>query len=341
VSRVGENDLITQTFISNQPYLGSLFKSQNASTWEASQWEDLKFTLYRAEFVPSGSVEFYSPELSEGNNEIATLMPNSLNLNSRKIRVGLGSTLQDVGLTLGNTILQQGTNASGNYVGNAGIATGTLNIINSGIGYTPSSGTFQFNGVPLTNITGSGKNAKANITITNGVAIAATVSESGFGYIVGDVLGIGTIGANSLGYNARLSVVSIANTTQLILDNVQGDFRVSGVGNTVQYINNSGITTTLNNSSGGNVQISDIDIISDGLHIVVNHKNHGMYFEQNYVTISNTQSDIIPSKLTVAYNSSSTSPISIDSLTNFLKYKEKKFDKLYQLNLRKNNNISL
>ena len=317
VSRVGENDLITQTFISNQPYLGSLFKSQNASTWEASQWEDLKFTLYRAEFVPSGSVEFYSPELSEGNNEIATLMPNSLNLNSRKIRVGLGSTLQDVGLTLGNTILQQGTNASGNYVGNAGIATGTLNIINSGIGYTPSSGTFQFNGVPLTNITGSGKNAKANITITNGVAIAATVSESGFGYIVGDVLGIGTIGANSLGYNARLSVVSIANTTQLILDNVQGDFRVSGVGNTVQYINNSGITTTLNNSSGGNVQISDIDIISDGLHIVVNHKNHGMYFEQNYVTISNAQSDIIPSKLTVAYNSSSTSPISIDSLTNF------------------------
>ena len=33
VSRVGENDLLSQTFISNQPYLGSLFKSQNASTW--------------------------------------------------------------------------------------------------------------------------------------------------------------------------------------------------------------------------------------------------------------------------------------------------------------------
>ena len=50
ISRIGETDLLTDTFISNQPYLGSLFKSQNASTWEPSQWEDLKFTLYRAEF---------------------------------------------------------------------------------------------------------------------------------------------------------------------------------------------------------------------------------------------------------------------------------------------------
>jgi hypothetical protein len=71
-------------------------------------------------------------------------MPNSLSLNSRKFRVVSGSTLQDSVLVLGNTILQQGTNATGNYVGNAGIATGTLNIINAGIGYTPSSGTYQF-----------------------------------------------------------------------------------------------------------------------------------------------------------------------------------------------------
>jgi len=320
ISRIGENDLITQTFISNQPYLGSLFKSQNASTWEPSQWEDLKFTLYRAEFVPSGSIEFYNPELSLGNNEIATLMPNSLRLNSRKIRVGLGSTLQDSALVLGNTILQQGTNATGNYVGNAGIATGTLNIINAGIGYTPSSGTYQFNGVPLTNITSVGKNAKANITITNGVAVAATISESGTGYVVGDVLGIGTIGNNSLGLNARLSVVSIANTSQLILDNVQGDFIVSGVGKTVQYINNSGLTTTLNSSSGGNVQISEIDVIDDGLHIVVNHRNHGMYFETNYVTISNAQSDVAPTKLSVDYNSSSTASISVDSVANLTSF---------------------
>ena len=41
ISRIGESDLLTDEFISQQPYLGSLFKSQNASTWEPSQWEDL------------------------------------------------------------------------------------------------------------------------------------------------------------------------------------------------------------------------------------------------------------------------------------------------------------
>ena len=54
ISRIGENDLITDEFVSNQPTLGSLFKSQNASTWEPSQWEDLKFNLNRANFVSEG-----------------------------------------------------------------------------------------------------------------------------------------------------------------------------------------------------------------------------------------------------------------------------------------------
>ena len=37
--------------ISEQPYIGVLFKSQNASTWTPSQYEDLMFKIYRAEFT--------------------------------------------------------------------------------------------------------------------------------------------------------------------------------------------------------------------------------------------------------------------------------------------------
>ena len=77
ISRIGENDLITDEFVSNQPTLGSLFKSQNASTWEPSQWEDLKFILNRAEFTSLGSVEIYNPILSEGNSQVPKLLPNS------------------------------------------------------------------------------------------------------------------------------------------------------------------------------------------------------------------------------------------------------------------------
>ena len=323
ISRVGEVDLLTQTFVSQQPTLGSLFKSQNGSTWEPSQWEDLKYNLYRADFATTGSIEFYNPELSVGNKQVAHLLSDPLQLTGRKIKVGIGSTLNDTDLTVGNTVLQHGSNATGTYVGNAGIATGTLNIINAGIGYTPISGTYQFNQVPLTNVTAAGNDAVADITITNGVAAAATISSfivgsGGTGYVPGDVLGIGTIGNNSLGLNARLSVVSIANTSQLILDNVQGDF-ATGTGNTVRYINSTGLTTDLNgaNNVGGNVTISDIETVNTGLNIVVNHKNHGMYFTDNYVTVSKAQSDLIPTKLVNDLATTETGDITVDSATNF------------------------
>ena len=243
-------------------------------------------------------------------------MPNSLSLISKKIRVGLGSTVQDSGLTLGNTIIQQGTNATANYVGAAGSASGNLTLINSGIGYTPSSGGLSINNINLVTVTGNGKNATANVTVSNGVAIAATITNGGVGYQVGYVVGISTFGSISVGRNARFSIVSIASTNQLILDNVQGDF-VVGSAKTVQYINSSGITTTLNASKGGGVFINSIETISDGLHIKVNHQNHGMYSSENYVTISNAQSDVNPTKLSVAYDTNSTGAISVDNAIDF------------------------
>lgn len=48
---------ITNQKITEQPYTGSLFKSQNASTWTASQEEDLMFRLNRCDFVANGQVE--------------------------------------------------------------------------------------------------------------------------------------------------------------------------------------------------------------------------------------------------------------------------------------------
>jgi hypothetical protein len=317
ISRIGENDLLTDTFISNQPYLGSLFKSQNASTWEASQWEDLKFTVYRADFLDSGSVEFYSPELREGNGQVATLLPDSLELKSRRIRVGLGSTVVDSGYTIGNTFSQLGTNATGNLVGLAGsITTGALTVSTAGIGYTPTDGITTFSGVNLTTITGSGAGAIAQVTISNGVASAASITSGGSGYQVGDVLGISTIGVSSVGRNARLTVVSIANTNQLILDNVQGNF-ITGAGYTMQYTNNSGVTTTLNASTGGNVTLSSINVVNDGLHIKVNHQNHGMYFSDNLVNISGVLPDIKPTKLTAEYDATATGGITVDNASNF------------------------
>ena len=68
---MGEVDITTllqpesrRVVVSAQPMLGSLFKSQNGSTWTASQYEDLKFNLYAAEFEETATISFFNPELA-------------------------------------------------------------------------------------------------------------------------------------------------------------------------------------------------------------------------------------------------------------------------------------
>ena len=329
ISRIGENDLITDEFVSNQPILGSLFKSQNASTWEPSQWEDLKFDLFRASFAFEGSVQLYNPILSRGNAQIPKLMPDSLRLHSKKVRVGLSSGFSaGIHPTLGNTIYQQGSNVTGNLTGTAGIATGSLTVTRTGIGYTSAAASIASRdgeghtvvGVALSTITGSGQNAIATIEYNEGSVVNATITGGGQGYQVGDVLGITT----ALGINGRLSVVSIASTNELIIDNVQGAF-LTGAGTTLMYgtadgdigSTKAGVGSAICGNGGGSgafIPDDTITTVSDGLHITVNHKNHGMYHEQNLVTLSDVASDIIPTKLSVPYNNSSTDPITVDSV---------------------------
>ena len=58
VAEMGQTLLGGTTKVDKQPYAGSLFKSQNGSTWEADQNKDLKFRIHRASFVTSGTALF-------------------------------------------------------------------------------------------------------------------------------------------------------------------------------------------------------------------------------------------------------------------------------------------
>lgn len=60
ISQVGDEIPGSSRTISEQPYNGVMFKSQNASTWTADQMQDIKFTIYRAQFNTNvvGNVEF-------------------------------------------------------------------------------------------------------------------------------------------------------------------------------------------------------------------------------------------------------------------------------------------
>ncbi len=321
VSRIGQEDILDGSLVSNQPYLGNLYKSTNASTWEASQWEDLKFNLYRAEFDDAGTVEVYNPQLSVGNQQVPKLLPNSLEMNSRVLRIGFNTAISDAGFALGNEFFQSETLASGTIVAVGASAQGTLTLTSVGAGFTPSSGQLTFDNVNLVTISGRGNGAKANVTINNGVAIGATVvdGQGGIGYAVGDVLGITTIGNAEVGRNLKLTVAGIGSTSSIILDSVQGEF-VVGSAKTMTYINSAGLTTTFNFSKGGDVQISSVKVLNDGEHIKVNHQNHGMYFDDNRVEITGAESDLPATKLLTAYEVGSTASISVNDNSNFANF---------------------
>jgi len=56
-SRLGETEIATSTTVNSQPLLGSVYKSQNTDNWTEDLFEDIKFTLYRAEFNISRPAE--------------------------------------------------------------------------------------------------------------------------------------------------------------------------------------------------------------------------------------------------------------------------------------------
>lgn len=325
ISRMGETEVTTldlpesdRIIISQQPLLGSLFKSQNGSTWDASQYEDLKFTLYRAEFTSEqGSIRFYNPDLNIGNNQVVSLTNNPILSYSKTILIGIGKSLtqSDINLlTPGSTITQE--NAEDfrsdlvSVVGSIGIGT-TLIITDVGSGFGNTTKTYS--NVKLISFTGIGNDATADISVVAGVAKTVIIKNGGTGYIQGDVLTVDPNDTNNLGGGLLLSVPNnigiITSFNSILVNNVQGDVIVDLTSNIVSN------GTTLSSAPVTNTP----KVITDGLHFRVTHSNHGMYNYQNYVTLAGIEPDVSPVKLT-ANVSSTTTEISISSvgiLTNF------------------------
>ena len=321
-SRLGEVDISSvggpeanQILVTTQRLLGSLFKSQNASTWTPSQYEDLTFELYRADFVPQGSVQLFNPPLA---TDLEVIPNNAIESFDRTVRVGFGTTTSETGLEPGMTISQRLTGATGKFVGYGGSAAQmTLDIISAGIGYTPSSGSFTYTGVAMTSLSGHGLNATADIYIENGVAVGATINAGGLGYQVGDILAPITVGAGR-GDGIKVSISTIHGNNELTISNVQGTFG-TGAGQILDYENASGITTIFNfdENSSGMIPSSPIQVISNGDILKVNQRNHGMYSNTNFVTLRGIRPTVSPTTLSAAYSRTTTSNIAIGSTSGF------------------------
>ena len=114
VGRLGETVLGSDRTISQQPYAGVLFKSQNGSTWTAEQNEDIKFTIKRAEFSNvTGTVTLTNDALS------------SRTLKNNPLRTTNGSGVIRVFHP------NHGLHGTSNNVTIAGVASGTYNGIDA------------------------------------------------------------------------------------------------------------------------------------------------------------------------------------------------------------------
>ena len=130
--------------ISQQPYAGVMFKSQNASTWTPDQNQDIKFTIYRAQFDTSvvGNVQFVNDVVPQQNLEVDPFQTAS---GSTTVRVwqtnhgmysGSSVTISGVGSTINGIPAAElnGTHVIGNADKDCYTFTVTTSATSSGYG---------------------------------------------------------------------------------------------------------------------------------------------------------------------------------------------------------------
>tara|TARA_A200000113_G_scaffold38545_2_gene31461 strand:- start:7184 stop:14476 length:7293 start_codon:yes stop_codon:yes gene_type:complete len=289
VSRMGEVDITGDRTISEQPYAGVLFKSQNASTWTADQYEDLKFSINRAEFVTNQNsrVILNNVALAKGNKGVIQLRNDAIETFIPELQLTLDSTT--VPFTIGARIKQKITLAEATIVNVQNLTAGVTLTIND------ITGTF------------ASSNDLVSSKTTGTLTVASTTN---FG--VGDNITGGTS-------NATATITAVTNATTLALNFVSDDFanseNITGDGA------GAGVNTAATTAASSNAFTPAGDQVESGLinpaepsstptyttgqrKVRIHHSNHGMHDVSNNVTIAGIESEISNTALTASISAS-------------------------------------
>ena len=202
-AKMGQTTLDGARLISQQPYLGSMFKSQNSSTWTAEQNEDVKFNINRAKFTTDtdGTVYLVNdevPVLTLGQNPITT-------------------TASSAVITIHHR--NHGMHTTANNVTIAGVPSGT------------------YNGIASSNINGT-YTAIGNITLDS---YTVTAQNSDTASATGDIGGSSVTATRNMMYDVIQPIAStitppgtavtatMRNTTGRTLEQSEGEFSLATV----------------------------------------------------------------------------------------------------------------
>jgi len=299
---------------------GSLFKSQNGTIWTPSQYQDLKFTLRKASFVPFGTTTFYNSPIEPGNLNAQRLPSNPVRTLPRKIKFGVTqiTKAEAVSIPVGRKIStglitdseddsitgvieERGapidtTGGSGSALKDYGVE---VTITGSGFNKKDTStgalvNSFTESSCSLKSITGSGTGAVATLTFVNGIITQIdSVSNAGSGYVVGEVLEVDVAStANILsGGAARIVITKITEDIDTLwLTDVQGEKFVIN-DNIIHYGSDNDTRTVLGNNAKVDVESTVVSEIYNGNVIEVIQYNHAHHGNNNKITVEDVEPD--------------------------------------------------
>lgn len=273
-SRMGETALEDGRKIFENPYTGSLFKSENNITWTAEQFEDIKFTINKAVFDTNaaGTLEFAAvvPPLAAFGNQFTTINGSNVITYTHSQDHGLevGSKFKVVTRTdalyadaefngipyaefnAEHTIIsvpnrktlqfQVTTNAtSTGALDTSGIVT-YISVLSEGINYVDTD-TISF--------TGSGIGAAGTINVIDGKIKSITITDSGTGYTTAPEIAITT----STGTGASLRASVTPAFTVYVNKPMTGFIPQMNIVNFDGASTTNILNTTIGNYDGGNL----------------------------------------------------------------------------------------
>ena len=308
--------------------VGSLFTSQNGSTWTPEQTQDLKFDLFKAEFKSeSGTVYLSNPPISSSSDGI--VHPTDLTLLGNNPIVTLPKTGK-IGIS---TIFNGDPNLAHFTVGRKVVGSGNANVTASivSIGSTvdgtevTTGGSNYKTGTTNTEVStfnvagkGSGLTFNAVVADASGAITGAEIVNVGTGYSTGDVVGLTTADLDGrIGSGALITIAAIDGVDTLYVSNVHGTNGTGGFdeGNNIRYYNDSGAKTTPSPALpmlNGGLTVDGAPY--DGQHFKVYQNNHGMHSSLNKLRLSNISSNLETTKISDPLASKDTT-ISVASTT--------------------------
>ena len=176
ISEMGQADIATNDFIDQQPYAGSLFKSQNNSTWTPDQMRDLKMILNRASFTTGTAATVIFENDTLGTDTL---------LHSPIETVSGGKTFKVRQYSHGNYDQNKSNITIAGVVGDR--LTSVFSFTDDTITGL-SSLTADAQTLAQTSTSGSGTGCIATITTTTTATTSVVITNPGQGYAVSDTI---------------------------------------------------------------------------------------------------------------------------------------------------------